>query len=448
MRILSSHLDFSCQSHAFLAQSEMQELQASSFSSSLRPSSTTSGPAIFDRVTLSSTAQKVQASSQSAMLSGSCAVLSRQGDAALIQLIKTSDTWTRNSATTGTTANSASLFSSNGMIPQGWSIEFNATKTHYESEQMSTLIGGTVTSADGRTISFDLNLQFNRQYASVEQYGFQSEVTLSDPLVINFRGGIPGLSEATFAFDLNSDAEQEMIYATASGSGFLALDRNGDKRINNGTELFGPSTGKGYSELARYDRDSNGWIDENDGIFQELLIWTRDDTGIDKLLTLKDAGIGAISLCSVNSPFSLTDDENRVKGQVRQTGLCLFEDGKAGIMQQIDLAVKEVANAGNGREGSSEGTSDQDLPDETTRALTSIGRLAATASWLADECRSLRRSFQEFMEFKRKMQDGSIKQQMKQPLDFIEWIDRQLQQVAHRNRSEESKKTGHMVTFV
>jgi len=103
-----------------------------------------------------------------------------------------------------------------------------------------------------------------------------------------------------------------------------------------------------------------------------------------------------------------------------------------------------VANAGNGREGSSEGTSDQNLPDETTRALTSIGRLAATASWLADECRSLRRSFQELRECQTRRQEGSERQPLKEPLDFIQWIDRQLQEAAHRNRSKESKKTGQM----
>ncbi len=444
MRILSSHLDFSCQGHAFLAQSQMQEMQASSFSSSLLPSRTTSGTAILDRVTLSSTLQKVQASSQSAMLSGSCAVVSRQGDAAVIKLINTSDTWTRSSATTSTTDSSAFLFSPDSSVPQGWSIEFNTTATHYESEQMSTSIGGTVTSADGRTFSVNLDLRLTREYASLEKYGFQSEVNLSDPLVINFQGGIPGLSEATFAFDMNSDGEQEIIYATASGSGFLALDRNGDKRINSGTELFGPSTGKGYSELGRYDKDSNGWIDENDGIFQELLIWTRDDAGIDKLLTLKEAGIGAISLRSVNSPFSLTDDENRVKGQVRQTGLCLFEDGKTGIMQQIDLAVREAANAGNGREGSSGESADQHLPDETTMALTSIGRLAATASWLATECRVIRQSFHDFMEYQRKMKQSSSQNRMQEPLDFIKQIARYLQDAVDRHRQEVSKTANHL----
>ena len=60
---------------------------------------------------------------------------------------------------------------------------------------------------------------------------------------------------------------------------FLALDLNGDGRINNGSELFGALSGNGFADLAQYDSDANGWIDENDEIFQRLKVWSGADDG-------------------------------------------------------------------------------------------------------------------------------------------------------------------------
>ena len=38
--------------------------------------------------------------------------------------------------------------------------------------------------------------------------------------------------------------------------------------------------------------DGNGWIDEKDEIFNRLRIWTKDESGNDKLVALGVAGIG------------------------------------------------------------------------------------------------------------------------------------------------------------
>ena len=62
------------------------------------------------------------------------------------------------------------------------------------------------------------------------------------------------------------------------------MDRNGDGKINDGSELFGTKSGDGFKDLASYDADGNGWIDENDAIFSQLKIWTKDEDGKDKLI--------------------------------------------------------------------------------------------------------------------------------------------------------------------
>lgn len=121
--------------------------------------------------------------------------------------------------------------------------------------------------------------------------------------------------------------------------GFLALDKNGDGKINDGAELFGPSTGSGFAELAQYNEDGNNWIDENDSIYERLRIWSRDAAGNDYLLALGEKGIGAIFVGSVETMFQLKDPSNTLLGQTMSTGIYLREDGQAGTVQQIDLAV-------------------------------------------------------------------------------------------------------------
>ena len=61
-----------------------------------------------------------------------------------------------------------------------------------------------------------------------------------------------------------SDGRKDNISFVQPGSGFLAVDKNNDGKINNGKELFGPNTGNGFDELAKYDSDGNQWIDESD----------------------------------------------------------------------------------------------------------------------------------------------------------------------------------------
>ncbi|MDR2450870.1 MAG: hypothetical protein LBE85_03675, partial [Candidatus Accumulibacter sp.] len=82
----------------------------------------------------------------------------------------------------------------------------------------------------------------------------------------------------------------------------------------------------------------NGWIDENDEVFAHLSIWIKDHSS-DILRSLKDMGIGAISLANATSPFSIKDGNNDLQGQVRSTGIYLWEDGRAGSIQQVDLTV-------------------------------------------------------------------------------------------------------------
>lgn len=199
---------------------------------------------------------------------------------------------------------------------------------------------GSVQTADGRCIDFHLNLEMSREFTQATATQFNRKTFCVDPLVINLGDSPASFSDQTFFFDLNSDGREEELAQLSAGSGFLALDKNGDGRINDGSELFGTQSGDGFKDLAAYDRDGNGWIDENDSVFKDLKIWTKDADGSHRLIAIGEAGIGAIYLGNASTQFSLNDSEtNRTQGIIRSTGIFLKEDGGVGTVQHVDYVV-------------------------------------------------------------------------------------------------------------
>ena len=83
---------------------------------------------------------------------------------------------------------------------------------------------------------------------------------------------------------------------------------------------------------------ANGWIDENDSIWQRLKVWTQNEDGEDELYTLKESGVGAICLQRANTDFTLNNDHNETNGAIRKTGIFLYENGNVGTVQHLDLA--------------------------------------------------------------------------------------------------------------
>jgi len=89
--------------------------------------------------------------------------------------------------------------------------------------------------------------------------------------------------------------------------------------------------------LSVYDHDKNGWIDENDVVFNQLKVWSNDSQGNDSLTGLKARGIGALYLGTTTSPFELKTSSNSSLGTIRSSGLYLNENGSTGTLQQVDL---------------------------------------------------------------------------------------------------------------
>lgn len=238
------------------------------------------------------------------------------------------------------------------------------TLSYYREEQEDTTFEttGTVRTSDGRTIDFGISLSMSRSFKCAFEEVAARQYLVTDPLVINLDGGITGVSDQKFYFDLDGDGTRENISFARQGSGFLALDLNEDGMINDGSELFGTKSGNGFADLSEYDSDGNSWIDEADPVFDRLKVWVKEEDGTDRLMSLKEADVGAIYLGYAATQFTLehmarpedTPIHNSTRAYsshmdsisqaspipdafIRSHGIFLHESGKVGTVAQVDM---------------------------------------------------------------------------------------------------------------
>ena len=189
------------------------------------------------------------------------------------------------------------------------------------------------------------------------------------PIIIDTAGEGFHLTSAKdgVIFDLRGDGSPLLRWAwTAPGSrnAFLALDRNGDGRIESGKELFGNFTAQsdcpadqrnGFRALAEYDLPENGGngdgvIDERDEVFKHLRLWIdRNHDGVsqtDELYTLPQLGVTSLGLAYTEQLPALNDEFGnwfRLKGQVNPEGQPL-NDHVDRVMYDVYLRARTIGD--------------------------------------------------------------------------------------------------------
>ena len=156
-----------------------------------------------------------------------------------------------------------------------------------------------------------------------------------DPLILDLDGnGIDITSlEDGIQFDIDGDGSVDQTAWIRGADALLALDRNGDGEINDGRELFGDQNGAkdGFEELAKFDDNLDGLIDEMDGVFSSLVLLRADGSQ----QSLADAGITSISL-SLVTPL----DERLIGGDLVASSQFEREDGSTGQVGEVFFDVR------------------------------------------------------------------------------------------------------------
>jgi hypothetical protein len=178
-------------------------------------------------------------------------------------------------------------------------------------------------------------------------YGSQSCQFANCPLIVDTDHNGYRLTSADdgVRFDLDSDGTPEQIAWTApdSDEAFLALDRNGNGRIDDGSELFGnftpayadqrePTALNGFVALQFAEGPSFGGsradlvIDARDAIFGRLLLW-RDGNhnGVSEPEELTP--VAATDLLAIETAFHTSRKRDRHGNEFRQRAKGTWRQG-------------------------------------------------------------------------------------------------------------------------
>ncbi|WP_281560197.1 hypothetical protein [Thalassomonas sp. RHCl1] len=199
---------------------------------------------------------------------------------------------------------------------------------------------------DDKQIS--LSYEFNISSESTRYRRFATRAgNLQDPLLVQFGNQSLGHIEGGQAFDINSDNTLDKLPIFSGDVGYLVFDQNANGRADDGSELFGPASGNGFHELAAFDSNQNGFIDQDDEHFDQLYLWQpkgesegeAEPGAQQRWLSLEDAGIAAINLSAIDTPYSFYDENDQVEAQMRRSSFAIGENGRGYGVHQVDVRI-------------------------------------------------------------------------------------------------------------
>ena len=171
---------------------------------------------------------------------------------------------------------------------------------------------------------------------------FGNSLTAFDPLAIDLTGSglnLTSLSNSSTTFDYADSGLSNPTGWIGSGTALLVMP-NAEGQVNEGSELFGPSTGNGFTELAALDSNHDGVINSKDAAWSQLRIWqdTNEDGVAEpgELETLAQAGIQSISL-------NATSVNEAINGNIiTETATVTFANGKTSTISEVQFAVNST----------------------------------------------------------------------------------------------------------
>lgn len=146
-------------------------------------------------------------------------------------------------------------------------------------------------------------------------------VDASSPIVLDLNRNetfdLTSAMKSKVRFDLEAKGPAAVAHGwIEKGDALLALDINGNGKIDDGSELFGEYSyslvekkasrfKNGFDALAQYDDNKDGKIDSSDKIFEKLLVWT-DSNGVSEASELRP--LSRAKIASLSLKFSATGE--------------------------------------------------------------------------------------------------------------------------------------------
>ncbi|MBN1866194.1 hypothetical protein JW916_02765 [Candidatus Sumerlaeota bacterium] len=195
---------------------------------------------------------------------------------------------------------------------------------------------------DVRTMRIQATNKFSLH---IEFTGVRQEVQQSEPLVLDLNGdgvNLTGIADGQ-DFDIDADGRTDRTAFVQGDDAFVALDKNGNGRIDDGSELFGDQNGSlnGFEELARYDDNGDGAIDSHDTVYHRLrLLHDANGDGrveANELSTLSEMGIASIDLRHDGAVQSYDDSHGNT---LAERSAYTRVDGSSGLLVDAWLAYR------------------------------------------------------------------------------------------------------------
>ncbi|MEF8770661.1 SdrD B-like domain-containing protein [Candidatus Accumulibacter contiguus] len=219
-----------------------------------------------------------------------------------------------------TTTNSSGNYSFTNLDPGKYKLEFDKGNIMYNGVNMNTWYWAGKDQGTNDAIDSDIGTSGVRTLVNISQTDAFSLVSNQydptrdagiTPIVIDLDGnGIQTVSRAASggSFDLFGNGSAVASGWISGGDGFLAVDKNGNGKVDSISELFGGTAkGAGFAQLTEYDSNGDGLVNAGDTAFADLRIW-RDingnhQTDDGELMTLAEAGVSQLVTAYTELPF-------------------------------------------------------------------------------------------------------------------------------------------------
>jgi hypothetical protein len=180
-------------------------------------------------------------------------------------------------------------------------------------------------------------------------------VFLASPIMLDLDGnGVrTTAAENGVMFDLNATGNAHKVGWASASDGLLVMDRNGDGRIGDGTELFGVATqradgtraGNGYAAMALEDSNGDSILSAADANFAKLQLWV--DANVDGKTDAGElhglAEFGVVSLDLKGLAGTEVDNGNLLGLVSSYTGADGTQHAMADVWFAKDISVQAAA---------------------------------------------------------------------------------------------------------